>query len=205
MSLVLQSSGGGTVTLQEPATASNFTATFPAVTGTVVTTGDTGSVTPTMMSQKLTLATAQNSTSGTSIDFTGIPSWAKRVTLMFNNVSTNGTSTLLVQVGAGSVQTTSYSSFGGAIIAGGAGGSVVTTGFPVNNVSAATSQYGSMIISLLGSNVWTCQGAIFGRNDSLNLVGGAVALSGALDRVRITTIGGTDAFDAGSINIMYEG
>jgi hypothetical protein len=41
MSLVLQSSGGGQITIQEPATASNFTQTLPAVTGTLVVTGTT--------------------------------------------------------------------------------------------------------------------------------------------------------------------
>jgi hypothetical protein len=40
MSLVLQSSGGGSVTIQEPATASNFTQTLPAATGTVMVSGN---------------------------------------------------------------------------------------------------------------------------------------------------------------------
>ena len=40
MSLVLQSSGGGQITIQEPATASNFTQNLPAVNGTVLTTGN---------------------------------------------------------------------------------------------------------------------------------------------------------------------
>jgi hypothetical protein len=40
MSLVLQSSGGGQITIQEPATASNFTQNLPAVNGTIVTTGN---------------------------------------------------------------------------------------------------------------------------------------------------------------------
>jgi hypothetical protein len=34
--------------------------------------------------------------------------------------------------------------------------------------------------------------------------GGSVTLSGTLDRVRITTVNGTDTFDAGTINILYE-
>jgi hypothetical protein len=41
MSLILQSSGGGSVTIAEPATASNFTQTLPAATGTLVITGTT--------------------------------------------------------------------------------------------------------------------------------------------------------------------
>ena len=41
MSVILQSSGGGQITIQEPATASNFTQTLPAADGTVVVTGTT--------------------------------------------------------------------------------------------------------------------------------------------------------------------
>ena len=41
MSIILQSSGGGSVTIAEPATASNFTQTLPAATGTVVISGTT--------------------------------------------------------------------------------------------------------------------------------------------------------------------
>jgi hypothetical protein len=32
-----------------------------------------------------------------------------------------------------------------------------------------------------------------------------VSLSGTLDRIRLTTVNGSDTFDAGSINIIYEG
>ena len=55
-------------------------------------------------------STAQATTSGTSITFTGIPSWVKRITVMFNGVSTSGTSPVQIQLGAGSVTTTGYSS-----------------------------------------------------------------------------------------------
>jgi hypothetical protein len=40
MSLVLQSSGGGQITIQEPATASNFTQTLPAASGEVMVSGN---------------------------------------------------------------------------------------------------------------------------------------------------------------------
>jgi len=40
MSLVLQSSGGGQITIQEPTTASNFTQTLPAATGEVMVSGN---------------------------------------------------------------------------------------------------------------------------------------------------------------------
>lgn len=151
-------------------------------------------------------ATAQNSTSGTSIDFTGIPAGVKRVTVMFNGVSTSGTSTIQVQLGAGSVTTTGYvaTSVRVATNSTTAGGSL-TSGFPINvTPSAADIVSGTLVCNLMGSNLWVA--SLSGKaSTSLGLVGGGdITLSGTLDRVRITTSNGTDTFDAGTINILYE-
>jgi len=55
----------------------------------------------------ITSGTAVASTSGTSIDFTGIPSWVKRITVMFDVVSTNGSAIILIQLGdSGGIETT---------------------------------------------------------------------------------------------------
>lgn len=155
--------------------------------------------------QKITQGTAVASTSGTSIDFTGIPSWVKRVTVMFNGVSTNGTANPLIQIGSGSVQTTGYSSVSANLQAAGATISA-TTGFIIYQNYAPSAVMGSIVLTLIGSNIWaasgvtgTVVGVVVGYTTA-----GNVTLSGALDRVRITTVGGTDTFDAGSINIMYE-
>jgi hypothetical protein len=141
--------------------------------------------------------------SGTSVDFTGIPSWVKRITVMLNVVSTNGTSNLLVQIGAGSITSSGYvsaASTGNAAVASTAG--FVLTGA----VTAATSQSGIVTIATLGSNVWVASGnTAYSNASSTNVSGGNVTLSGTLDRIRITTVNGTDAFDAGTINILYEG
>lgn len=155
---------------------------------------------------QLVSGTAQASTSGTSIDFTSIPSWVKRVTVMFNGVSTNGTTSLQIQLGySGGVETTGYVSVCGAY------GSVTpvssTTGMCVTSGSVAANSYsGQAIICLLGSNFWTLNSNMV-RNDAANGFNGAAykTTTGALDRIRITTFGGTDTFDAGSINILYEG
>lgn len=148
---------------------------------------------------QLILATSQASTSGTSIDFTSIPSWVKRITVMFNGVSTNGTSAVQVQLGtSGGVQTSGYN---GSVTA-----ANLTTGFKAENSGAAAYiRNGVITISSFGSNIWA--GTInMGLSDQVGTFsgGGAVTLSGTLDRVRITTVNGTDTFDAGSINIMYE-
>lgn len=210
MPLKLQSSGGGSVTLDVPSTASTFTATIPANTGTVVTTGSTAAVTPAMLTQPLTLATAQNSTSGTSIDFTGIPSWVRRVTVMFRGVSISGTANYLVQAGTSSgVVSTGYLSnaMAGRHTSTAVGASS-TAGFiaTADNGSAAYLYSGAIVLTNITGNTWVSSGILAESTAVRSSVSsGDVALAAALDRVRITTTNGTDTFDAGSINIMYEG
>jgi hypothetical protein len=151
--------------------------------------------------------TAVASTSGTSIDFTSIPSWVKRVTVMFNAVSTNGGSNIQIQIGSGSVNTTGYNSAGSLIASGAVTQAALTTGFALSiSVGSGNTYNGIATICLIGSNVWTYAG-VFNRGDTAsNYFGAGISptLSGALDRVRITTSNGTDTFDAGSINILYE-
>lgn len=164
-----------------------------------------GAVTQAKRSEQLTLGTAQNSTSGTSIDFTGIPSWAKRITVMFSGVSTSGTSLIHLRLGTSSgIEATNYlgSSRDNTTSAN------YSTGFALAPNNTATDVlHGQWIISLLNasSNTWAESHLIGRSNNNLEAIGaGSKALSGTLDRVRITTVNGTDTFDAGSINIMYE-
>ena len=152
----------------------------------------------------LQTGTAVASTSGTSIDFTSIPSWVKRVTVALNGVSTTGTSGVLIQIGAGSVTTSGYASSGSRM------SSAVTTGssssgFFIQFISSNETMGGVVILTTLGSNIWVeshSLGQIAGAATYAG--GGNVTLGGTLDRVRITTGNGTDTFDAGSINILYE-
>jgi hypothetical protein len=177
-----------------------------ATTGTFSSTPADGSITPAKLSQPMTFATAVASTSGTAIDFTGIPSWAKRVAIIFNGVSTNGASQPLIQIGSGSVTTTGYIS-GSANVFGTnqCGVSTSTAGFPVNDLSAGNLRYGSFTLMNISGNIWVCNYTLAANSGAVASGGGSVSLSGALDRARITTVNGTDTFDAGSINIMYEG
>jgi hypothetical protein len=151
--------------------------------------------------------TAVASTSGTSIDFTGIPSGVKRITVMLNGVSTNGTSTIQLQLGAGSVTTSGY--VGSATRIQGAACTTFgsfTSGFAAASINTSTdTQNGSLVINTLGSNIWICNGGVYSAGYvACHQTTGLLALSGTLDRVRITTVNGTDTFDAGSINILYE-
>jgi len=156
----------------------------------------------------LVQGTAQNSTSGTSIDFTGIPSWVKRVTVMFSGVSTSGTSNPIVQLGTSGGLTTS--GYLGAVISSAVSPAAanMSSGFTfgTSGSSVATNlRHGIMTIANLSGNSWCCGGTV-GYSDVavVGLIGGAVSLSGTLTQIRITTTNGTDTFDAGSINIIYE-
>ena len=153
------------------------------------------------VSGALTSGTAVATTSGTSIDFTGIPSWVKRITVMFNGVSTNGTSLVIVRVGSGSVTTTGYVS----TVSTNGANITSTAGFLLNYTADTTYFYrGQLQITLISGTTYVASGnnALSAVNCSVSA--GDVTLSGVLDRIRLTTVNGTDTFDAGSVNILYE-
>ena len=155
----------------------------------------------------ITSGTAVASTSGTSIDFTSIPSWVKRVTVIFGGVSSNGTSNFLVQLGSGSVTTSGYV---GSVNTASAGVNFAfSTGFRVLALTvAADLTYGQVTITNISSNTWVESSNLstgIASSGGNQISAGQIALGGTLDRVRITTVGGTETFDAGTINILYEG
>ena len=154
-----------------------------------------------------TLETAKATTSGTSVEFTSIPAGTKRITFMLNGVSTNGSSDVIVQIGdSGGYETTGYLGSTGETAATGGGTTSFTTGIGVSRSTSSSSiRHGIVTLTHMGSNLWAA-GVSTSRSD------GAVAYSGGsnktlsaeLDRIKITTVNGTDAFDAGSVNILYE-
>ena len=158
----------------------------------------------------LTSGTAVASTSGTSIDFTSIPSWVKRITVMFQNLSAAGVnSRLLIQIGdSGGIENTSYVSTS-AYSNGGAGSSnSETTGYVLDNGGGQPSLFvtGTAVITLLdaSTNLWVATHMAELTVGYTMFGGGRKTLSGTLDRVRITSVNGTNTFDSGSINILYE-
>ena len=191
---LVPTSGVTLVSTAATQTLTNKTLTSPTITG--------GSLSGT--SGAITQGTAVASTSGTAIDFTGIPSWAKKVTVMLNGVSTNGTSLPLIQLGTSSGVTASgYTSF--ADNSYGAGASQ-TTGFGIERVgTAATSRIGIAVIANISGNGWVFSYNGVQTGSSIASGAGSVSLAAVLDRIRITTVGGADTFDAGTVNIMYEG
>jgi hypothetical protein len=156
----------------------------------------------------LTSATAQASTSGTSIDFTGIPSWVKRITVMLNGVSTNGTSGIRFQLMVGGTAvTTNYTAASVTLTNIVATQPVnVSNGFLLTIASVSSVQQGQIVLSNLSSTVWTASGTFYDNlaTERITITTGRVTSVGTVDGLRVTTNVGTDTFDAGSINIMYE-
>jgi hypothetical protein len=214
-------SGAGVLTIAAPNTASNYTLTLPTATTTLVGTDATqtltnktltsptitGAVVSTMASSVITSGTAVATTSGTSKDYTSIPSWVKRITVIFNGVSLSGTANYLIQPGTGGTPTnTGYVSNSVGVATAGSPAVSSTSGFIIYSASAAKVCSGNIIITNISGNIWVISGNLGTTGGAIAVIpcGGVVTLGGVLDNLRITTTNGTDTFTAGSINILYE-
>jgi len=197
--LVSTADTSGTIELQ-----SNGTTRLTVASGGV--TANNLTATGTFGGGVITSGTAVNAATGspTSIDFTGIPSWVKRISVIFAGVSGSGTSDVLVQVGISTgVVTSGYVSTS---ISSGGGTGASTAGFIMRNATASNTMSGIMIITLFDTNAWvSSHSAKNSTTITCNGGGNVTNIGGTLDRIRITTVNGTDTFDAGTINILYEG
>lgn len=228
-SLILKGSTSGTITLSTPAVSGSNTLTLPAATTTLVglTTTDTLtnktltsptitsptiSGTPVMSASLLTSGTAITLTTQTAPEFTSLPSWIKRIVIMFSGVSTNGTSNLLIRLGtSGGIQTSTYTgrTIGGQITMNSA--LDWTNGVEIQHGSIVLTTDvlgGSIVFNLLNAstNVWAVSGSVSRSSSptSSSFQAGVVTLSSTMTTLRLTTANGTDQFDAGTINILYE-
>jgi hypothetical protein len=171
-------------------------------------------VTPAKLSQPLTLATAQNASSN-NVEFTGIPSWVKRITVMFNGVSANGTAALAIRAGTSSgLATSGYTSACASIDYSttnttNGSGSTMTDSFRIDGYTstAASAIHGSFVLTNVSGNVWAGEGTFTVTGVArVAMLSGTVSLGGTLDRVAIVAnVVSSQSFDAGSVNIMYEG
>lgn len=146
--------------------------------------------------------------STTAVDFTGIPAWARRITVMFSGVSTNGASRIIAQLGdAGGIENSGYAGSCIQVVdAAASNGALNTNGFIIAAAVASTViLHGHFDLVLMEPLRWSCSGNM-ARSDGavVNVLSGVKVLSDTLDRLRITTAGGTDTFDAGIINISWE-
>jgi hypothetical protein len=204
--------GANYIELTAPASvASNKTITLPDATTTLVGTDTTDTLTnKTINGGTIQSATAQASTSGTSIDFTGIPSWVKQITVMLDGVSLSGSASFLIQIGdSGGVETTGYTTTADTTVTNVVGTDESSNCWLVRTTAnSSVTRFGSLILTLLNAstNTWSGIGIFCSRNAGnveVARTAGTKSLSETLDRVRITTSNGTDTFDAGTINIIY--
>jgi hypothetical protein len=171
----------------------------------------TGIVTGTAGNLMLVQGAVQASTSGTSINFTSvIPTWAKRVTMAFNGVSTGSTNNLIIQLGTGGTATiTGYSAQTTGIASSSGATSSSTVGFPIYHNVATYAWSGVVTLQNVSGNIWVA-GGVLGNATTTALsafTSGVVTLAGALDTIRViasATGAPSDTFDAGSINIQWE-
>ena len=212
MTLRLNGSTSGYTEIDAPAVAGSNTLVLPTGAGSAYQVVRNGATAGSLeFTDNIVSGTAVASTSGTSIDFTGIPSWVKRVTVMLDGVSTGGTSLLRFQLGdSGGIETTGYSGATAYAAPGGSGGTFNSNGFDsIGDAGAAFLRYGALTFTNLTGNVWVVFGSLTlgnagGASAYAQIFSGSKTLSATLDRVRITTVNNTDTFDAGSINILWE-
>ena len=188
---------GAVVGTTDTQTLTNKTLTSPTITGASMSS---------MASSVITSGTAVafgSFTTTTYNDWTSIPSWVKRITVMINVLSVSGTSNIQVQLGSGSIDTASYNSRAGqpSAIAVSTNGLLMTCQL----ATGADTNSGMLVIDSYGSNIWIASGNVVNvGNSTAFFSAGVKTLSGTLDRIRLTTVNGTDTFDAGSANILYE-
>lgn len=174
-----------------------------------VDTGTLSTVALTPASNLIALRTAQNSTSGTAITFSSVPSGVRKIHVMVSGGSTSGTSNVMIQIGdAGGVETSAYLGAATTITSATPATANFTTGFGVTATTiVGMTIHGTATLTLMDSstNTWSCTSLMGHSNATTFSMGAGVkSTSAILDRVVITTVGGADTFDAGSINISYE-
>lgn len=230
MPVTVKGSGGGGVTLDAGAAASNTTLTLPNVSGTILapasgvlpaanggtgvsSTGSVGSVLFTAdgstwsATQKITQGTSV-SASGTSVDFTSIPSWAKRITVMLAGVTTPAGAVATIRIGSGGAPVSSgyvgansgTSNTGTAVIALSTGFTLVDTG-TAGSICALS---GLITLDRITGNTWAASSVMGVNSTTFSTLGGYITLGAALDVVRLTTTAGSASFTAGTVNILYE-
>ena len=200
---VTVNTGSGFTTLNTSPILTTPTLTSPTISGALV-------VNNSMASSIITSNTPIPTTSGTSVECNGIPSWAKRVTVMLINTSTTGTSDMLLRLGTSSgIIATGYTSRFDAF-SGSPSTQTETTGFGlIDGVTAAALYNYVVTLTNFSGNTWMCSGVgsaatVTNTSPGMAYTSGHVTLPGYLDRISITTLAGTPTWDLGLINIVYE-
>jgi hypothetical protein len=153
---------------------------------------------------------AEVSAASTSTDFTSITAAASRITVLLDGVSHNGASgNIIIQLGdAEGIETSGYLARAGDA----SGTTAYTAGFglrgPANSTVDASTLTGAITLTKMDStnNTWICSGNVNQETANANLVSisGSKSLSNVLTQIRLTTAGGTDSFDGGTVTILVE-
>lgn len=197
-SVIIKGDTSGQITLSAPAVAGTNTLTLPTITGTIGT---------------LNSGTAVASTSGTAINFTSIPAGVRRITVMLSSVSLSGTDSIVVKIGPTSgVESSGYTGSGLFTYDGGTiNTQLFSTSFILTPSGAATGAAtiysGQLIMSRVDGNSWVMSCAVSPTASSsgarIQFGTGAKTTADTVSIVQIAT-SGTNTFDAGIINILYE-
>ncbi len=159
---------------------------------------------------KLTQGTVVDATHGGANDlavlsFTGIPAKAKRITVMFSGVSPGGASPICIQLGVSSTAETA--DYYGSVQNAGAT-SNHTNGFRIRAATGADGEifHGAVTLTKFSTeNIWVCEGSVsLSSSNNSWWTSGVKTLAGVLDSIFITTVGGSETFDAGNVNIAWE-
>ena len=115
----------------------------------------------------------------------------------------------MVQIGdSGGLETSGYLGAATTIASATPATANFTTGFGVQATTAAgTISHGTVVLTLMNDATFTWTAiSIVGHSNATNISmgAGAKSLSAELTQLAITTVGGSDTFDAGAINISYE-
>ena len=194
-SLVLSGDTSGSITVSAPAVAGSTTQTLVNVSGTLA---------------PIVSGTAQTApfSTNTRADFTGIPSWVKRVTVMLYGVGTSGTAALQIQLSDSGLVSSGYIGYAVRFGVSNTYTSAFSSAFVLSDAITNTDVfYGAYVLTLVDGNRWVISGGKTSTRTTniSSQINGVVPLSSALTAVRVTTTNGTDTFDTGSIiNILYE-
>ena len=185
--------GNGTSAIQEVA---------PGTSGNVLTSNGT-TWTSAAPATILTRETEKATTSGTSVEWTSLPSDITRITVVFNAVA-GGTDVPIIQIGdSGGYKTSGYTGRGSNIDEGTPSILTISTGFGTCQSNNGGSITGTMTINNISGDVWVASFNGVQTAGDMVIGTGVATLSATLDRVQLTTVGGA-TFSGGSVNIIYE-